>query len=145
MANHVKAFETLKARQTLERQIERDGHYQKTRAVTFQVAKTSLAQEHTRAVAVEIAVQAPTFRRAPAPAPEQTLATKPRPPAPTVAYFYSAALAWDDSAVDIHGMKPMKARKRIARSRTFCWRGSRGHKPSLPVTIFPPSAQNKNK
>ena len=91
MANHVKAFETLKARQTVERQIERDGHYQKTRAVTFQVAKSSLAQEHTRAVAVEIAVPAPTFRRAPAPAPEQTLAPKPKPPSPAVAPAFEKA------------------------------------------------------
>jgi uncharacterized membrane protein len=78
MANHVRASENLKARQTVERQIERDGHYQKTRAVTFQVAKTSLAQAHTRAVAVEIAVPAPTFRRAPAPAPEQALVPQPK-------------------------------------------------------------------
>lgn len=94
MANHVKAFETLKARQTVERQIERDGHYQKTRAVTFQVAKTSLAHEHVRAVAVEIAAPMPTFRRASA--PEQALAPKVQTPpriAPKVVPAFEKAAA----------------------------------------------------
>jgi hypothetical protein len=91
MANHTKAFETLKARQTVERQIERDGHYQKTRAVTFQVAKTSLAQEHVRAVAVEIAAPMPAFRRAPAPAPEQVVAPKLQAPKVVPAFEKAAA------------------------------------------------------
>lgn len=74
-ANHKRAFDTLRARQTVERQIERDTHYQKTRAVTFQVAKTSLAREHGRAI--ETAAPARVIRRAPAPAPEQNLRPEP--------------------------------------------------------------------